>query len=71
VANVIASAKQTAGVPQRRHEAEQLRQYATLALAAFREKQQAGRRLGQLVSSHEAIARLAAAVGAARPVCCG
>jgi len=63
-ANVIASAKQTAGVPQRRHEAEQLRQYASLALAAFREKQRTAQRLAQLARSHEALARLAAAVGA-------
>ena len=64
VANVIASARHTAGMPQRRHEAEQLRQYASLALAAFREKQQAGRRLGQLASSRETLARMASVVGA-------
>ena len=64
VANVIASAQRTAGMPQRRQETEQVRQYAALALAAYREKQTAERNLKRLAAGQEALDRMASAVGA-------
>lgn len=63
VANVVVSAKQTVGVGQRPAEVRRIQDYASLALAAYREKQKAERRLKKLASGHETLLRMARVVG--------
>lgn len=63
VVNLAASAKGTMGVAQRQQEVRRVQQYAALALAAYREKREADRRLKQLASGQEALLRMGAGVG--------
>lgn len=63
VANVVAAAKQTVGVAQRQAEVRRMREYASLALAAYREKQKAERRLTKLAAGNETLRRMAHVVG--------
>jgi transposase len=65
VQKVIASAAQTAGAPQNARDRQWLRQCATLALAAYRETQQARRQLQKLARNSEILQRQAKIVGAA------
>lgn len=62
---VVASAESTMGVRQNRQEVRQLRQYAAIALAAYRETQKARRMLKGLAKGNAVIERQAEAVGAA------
>lgn len=63
VANVAASAKQTVGVAQRKAEVRRMQEYAALALASYREKQKAERRLKKLASGSEVLLGMARVVG--------
>ena len=60
-----ASAAQTVGVPQGARDAQRMQQYATMALMAYRETQQARRELQRLAKGNEVIQRQAEVVGAA------
>jgi hypothetical protein len=60
---VLAAAVGTAGTRQGTRDVLRVRQYATLALAARRETQQARRRLKELAGSLENVQRLSGAVG--------
>lgn len=63
VAKVAVSARQTTGVAQRQAEVRRIQQYAALALAAYREKQQAERRLKKLASGNETLLAMGRVVG--------
>lgn len=63
VVNLAASAKETVGIAQRAAEVRRVQQYATLALASYREKQKAERHLIELASGNEALLRMADVVG--------
>ena len=65
IQKVIASAAQTAGASQNARDRQWLRQCATLALAAYRETQQARRQLQKLARNSEILQRQAQVVGAA------
>jgi transposase len=60
---VVESALATVGVRQNAHDIKQIRQYATLALAAYRETQKARRMLKDLAKDNTVIQRQAKAVG--------
>jgi transposase len=60
-----AAAAQTVGVPQGARDVQRMRQYATMALRAYRETQKARRELQRLAKGHEVIQRQAEVVGAA------
>jgi transposase len=60
-----AAAAQTVGVPQGARDVQRMQQYATMALAAYRETQKARRELQRLAKGHEVIQRQAEVVGAA------
>lgn len=64
VAEVVASATQTVGVAQRPAEVQRMRDYAALALAAYRETQKAARRLTELAAGNETLLRMAHVIGA-------
>ena len=63
IAAVLESAKTTVGVRQNRQDLQRMRQYATMALAAFRETQKAKRELKDLAKDNSVIQRQAKAVG--------
>jgi transposase len=63
IAAVLESAAETVGVRQDARDARRIRQYATMALAAYRETQQARRKLKELVKDNEVIQRQGKAVG--------
>jgi transposase len=60
---VLESAALTVGVRQNSQDIKRIRQYATMALAAYRETQQARREIKELVKGNEAIQRQGKAVG--------
>jgi transposase len=60
-----ASAVRTVGVPQGARDVQRMQQYATAALAAYRETQQARRELERLAQGNEVIQRQARVVGSA------
>lgn len=62
---VIASAARTVGVRQGARDVQRMQQYATMALAAYREIQKARRRLEELGKGYEVICRQAKVVGMA------
>jgi len=61
----IASAAQTAGVRQGAQDVQRMQQYATMALAAYRETQKARLKLERLAQGNAVIQRQAKAVGVA------
>ena len=65
IAQLVAAAVGTVGVRQGEQEIERMRQYATMALAAYRETQKARRELQRLAEGNEVIRRQAKVVGAA------
>ncbi len=65
IQKVIACAAQTAGAIPNARDRQWLRQCATLALAAYRETQQARRQLQKLARNSEILRRQAKVVGAA------
>ncbi len=62
---VIASAAQTVGVRQGAQDVQRMRQYAAMALAAYRQTQKARLELERLAQANEVIGRQAEAVGVA------
>ncbi len=60
---VLESAASTIGVRQNGQDIKRIHQYATMALAAYRETQEAGRMLKKLVKDNEVIQRQGKAVG--------
>lgn len=60
---VLESARATVGVRQNTQDIQRMRQYATMALAAFRETQKAKRELKSLAKDNSVIQRQAKAVG--------
>ena len=60
---VLESASATVGVRQNAQDIKRLQQYATMALAAYRETQKAGRMLTKLAKDNEVIRRQGKAVG--------
>jgi transposase len=65
IAAVLESAESTAGVRQNPQDIQRMRQYATMALAALRETQQAKRELKSLAKDNAVIQRQAKAIGEA------
>jgi transposase len=65
IENFMASAAQTVGVRQGRQDVQRMQQYATLALAAYRQTQTARLKLERLAQGNEVIQRQAKAIGAA------
>jgi len=65
IEKLLAAAAQTVGVAQGVEDVRRMQRYATLALAAYRETQQARRELGRLAKGNEVIQRQAKAVGVA------
>jgi len=63
ISAVLESASETVGVRQNDRDAQRIRQYATEALAAYRETQQARRKLKELAKDNEVIQRQGKAVG--------
>jgi len=63
IAALLESAKTTVGVRQNAQDIQRMRQYATMALAAFREIQKAKRQLKSLAKDNAVIQRQAKAVG--------
>ena len=62
---VLASAAQTVGTRQGAQQVQQMREYARLALGAYRETEQARERLAELAADNEVVKRLALVVGVA------
>ncbi len=62
---VVASAAESVGVRQGERDVQRMRQYAAMALAAYRQVQQARRQLERLAQGNEVIGRQAKVVGAA------
>lgn len=60
---VLESARATVGVRQKAEDIQRIRQYATMALAAFRESQTAKRQLKKLAEDNAVVQRQAKAVG--------
>ena len=63
IEKLLAAAARTVGVSQGAEEVRRMQQYATMALAAYRETQKARRELKRLAVGNEAIGRQAKAVG--------
>ena len=65
IEKLLASAMQTVGIRQGAQDVQRMQQYATMALAAYRETQKARLKLERLAKGNEVIQRQAKAVGTA------